>query len=52
MFWSWSDPMLVAECFDCVAILLAFYRILYPFKISQVMCVNLVLCKSTHFAFG
>ena len=48
IFWHWWDPMLIAECFFCVAILLAFYKILYPFKISQVfnLCIQMENCKT------
>ena len=36
IFWPSNDPMLIADGFYCIGVILAFARILYIFQISQV----------------
>ena len=43
VFWPSGDPVLIAEGFFCIAVILAYARILYMFQISQVHHCILVM---------
>lgn len=47
MFWPSDDPALVAEGFFCIAVILAFVRLLYIFQVSQVSSLRPVVIRET-----